>query len=84
MEKIAILIDSASDIDLDLAKKLNVYFLPLYVNLDSEYFKDREEISPDQFYDWIRKHNSLPKTSTASPADAIKNMKKLKLMATIK
>lgn len=54
MEKIAILIDSASDIDLDLAKKLNVYFLPLYVNLDSEYFKDREEISPDQFYDWIQ------------------------------
>ncbi|BFL71901.1 MULTISPECIES: DegV family protein [Anaerococcus] len=78
MEKIAILIDSASDIDLDLAKKLNVYFLPLYVNLDSEYFKDREEISPDQFYDWIRKHNSLPKTSTASPADAIKKYEEIK------
>ncbi|WP_297280987.1 DegV family protein [uncultured Anaerococcus sp.] len=78
MEKIAILVDSASDIDADLLKKLNIYFLSLYVNLDNEYFKDREEISSDQFYDWIRKNNSLPKTSTASPGDAIRKYEEIK------
>ena len=78
MDKIAILVDSASDIDLDLAKRNNIYFLPLYVNLDSEYFKDREEISPDQFYDWIKVNKSFPKTSTASPADAIEKFEQIK------
>ena len=78
MEKIAILIDSASDIDMDLANKLNIYFLPLYVNLDSEYFRDREEISPDQFYDWVKEHNTLPKTSAASPGDVIRKYEEIK------
>lgn len=78
MDKIAILVDSASDIDLDLAKKNNIYYLPLYVNLDSEYFKDREEISPDQFYDWMKMNKNLPKTSTASPTDAIEKFEQIK------
>ncbi|MBM0047009.1 DegV family protein [Anaerococcus sp. mt242] len=69
MEKIAILADTASDIDTKLAEEMGIYLLPLYVNLDSKYYKDRIEISTDEFYDWMRDSDSIPKTSTASPGE---------------
>ncbi|MFO3715180.1 DegV family protein [Anaerococcus cruorum] len=78
MEKIAILTDTASDIDIELAEKSGIYLLPLYVNLDSKYFKDRFEISPDEFYDWVRENNSLPKTSAPSPGDLTALLEKIK------
>lgn len=78
MEKIAILADTASDIDIDIAKDLGIYLLPLYVNLDSRYFKDRVEISPDEFYRWVRENNSLPKTSAPSPGDLTKLLEEIK------
>ena len=78
MEKIAILTDTASDIDIEIAEKSGIYLLPLYVNLDSKYFKDRFEISPDEFYDWVRKNNSLPKTSAPSPGDLTALLEKIK------
>lgn len=78
MEKIAILADTASDIDIDIAKDLGIYLLPLYVNLDSRYFKDRVEISPDEFYGWMRENNSLPKTSAPSPGDLTELLEEIK------
>lgn len=78
MEKIAILVDSASDISQELAKRLNIYTLSLYVNLDGEYLKDRIDISSDEFYEWIRKNNCLPKTSAPSPGDVINLYEKIK------
>lgn len=78
MEKIAILTDTASDIDIELAEKSGIYLLPLYVNLDSKYFKDRFEISPDEFYDWVKENNSLPKTSAPSPGDLTALLEKIK------
>lgn len=78
MEKIAILADTASDIDIDIAKDLGIYLLPLYVNLDSRYFKDRVEISPDEFYGWVRENSSLPKTSAPSPGDLTKLLEEIK------
>lgn len=78
MEKIAILIDSASDINLDLMDQMGIYLLPLYVNLDGEYYKDRVDLSPDEFYDWVKDHKTLAKTSTASPGDIINLYEKIK------
>lgn len=78
MEKIAILVDSASDIDKDLASEEGIYLLPLYVNLDGKYYKDREEISADEFYDYIKENTILPKTSSSSPADVIDLYEKIK------
>lgn len=78
MEKIAVLVDTASDIDLDLAKKEGIYLLPLYVNLGGKYLKDREEISPDEFYNWIKETKTQAKTSAASPTDAINLYEQIK------
>lgn len=78
MEKIAILVDSGSDLSLDYIKKEGFYYLPLYVNLDGKFLKDRLEISPEDFYDWIKTHNKLPKTSMPSPGDINELLEKIK------
>ena len=78
MDKIAVLVDTAADIDQQLAERMGIYLLPLYVNLDNEYYKDRVEISPDEFYKWMETNKVMPKTSTASPGDAQKVFEQIK------
>lgn len=69
MEKIAILVDSGSDLSLDYIQENGFYFLPLYINLGGEFLRDRIDIKPDEFYKWIENNNQLPKTSMPSPGD---------------
>ena len=76
MEKIAIMVDSASDLNLEYVKKEGFYFLPLYVNLDGQFLKDRVDIGPDEFYKWVEDNHALPKTSMPSPGDIISLMEK--------
>ncbi|WP_296114562.1 DegV family protein [uncultured Anaerococcus sp.] len=78
MEKIAILVDSGSDLSLDYIKEEGFYYLPLYVNLDGEYLKDRVDIGPEEFYAWIKENEKLPKTSMPSPGDVNKIMEKIR------
>ncbi|WP_311492433.1 DegV family protein [uncultured Anaerococcus sp.] len=78
MEKIAILVDSGSDLSLDYIKEEGFYYLPLYVNLDGNFLKDRIDISPEDFYTWIKENNKLPKTSMPSPGDINDLLEKIK------
>lgn len=78
MEKIAILVDSGSDLSLDYIREEGIYYLPLYVNLDGKFLKDRLEISPEDFYSWIKTNNKLPKTSMPSPGDINELLEKIK------
>lgn len=78
MEKIAILVDSGSDLSLDYIREEGFYYLPLYVNLDGKFLKDRLEISPEDFYAWIKTYNKLPKTSMPSPGDINELLEKIK------
>ncbi len=78
MEKIAILVDSGGDLSLDYIKKEGFYYLPLYVNLDGEYLRDRIDIGPVEFYKWVKSNDKLPKTSMPSPGDIQDLMEKVK------
>lgn len=78
MEKIAIMVDSASDLNLEYVKKEGFYFLPLYVNLNGQFLKDRIDIGPDEFYKWVEENHTLPKTSMPSPGDIISLMEKIR------
>lgn len=78
MEKIAILVDSGSDLSLDYIKEEGFYYLPLYVNLDGKFLKDRIDISPEDFYTWIKTYEKLPKTSMPSPGDINELLEKVR------
>lgn len=69
MEKIAILVDSGSDIDLKKSEEFGIYMMPFYVNLDGKFYKEQLDLSPDNFYKWIEENEKLPKTSIPSPGE---------------
>ena len=78
MEKIAIIVDSGADISPKLAEERGIYYLPLYVNIEGEFLKDRIDISPKDFYDYIKKEKYLPKTSLPAPYDVINLLEKVR------
>lgn len=76
MEKIAILTDSASNIEENISE--GIFVVPLYVNFDTESKKDLVEISPVELFERMDKENA----STSAPsvddfAEKIKFIKEL-------
>lgn len=76
MEKIAILTDSASNMEENISE--GIFVVPLYVNFDTESKKDLVEISPVELFERMDKENA----STSAPsiddfAEKIKFIKEL-------
>ena len=76
MEKIAILTDSASNIEENISE--GIFVVPLYVNFENESKKDLVEISPVELFERMDKENA----STSAPsiddfAEKIKFIKEL-------
>lgn len=61
--KVKILIDSASDINLEEAEKLGVELVPIEVRFGENYYMDGVTLLPAQFYDKLIESTELPKTS---------------------
>lgn len=64
---VKVLIDSASDIGAQEAKKLGVVLLPMIVSFGDEEYFDGVDITPQQFYEKLIEGDELPKTSQVSP-----------------
>lgn len=67
MEKIAVLVDSAGDLPLDLMNKKNIKLMPLRISYSSGEYRDVVEISADEIYENLKKE--VPKTSLPSAQD---------------
>ncbi|WP_300380011.1 DegV family protein [Clostridium sp.] len=67
MEKIALIVDSASDLSLETIKEKNMNFLPLRITYSHGEYKDKINISPDDIYNNLEKE--VPKTSLPSAKD---------------
>lgn len=62
--KIAILVDSGSDVPPDFVKEHNIFVAPLKIIYEEGEFEDRLDITPQQIYD--RLEQEVPKTSLPS------------------
>ncbi len=60
---VKIVVDSASDISEEEAKKLNVTMVPMLITFGEEEFFDGVSLLPEQFYDKLVQSSELPKTS---------------------
>jgi DegV family protein with EDD domain len=67
MANVKIVTDSTSDLPKDVAEKLGITIVPLYVHFDQEVFQDGVDISGEQFYHRLVEGSILPKTSAPSP-----------------
>lgn len=75
---IKIITDSTSDISLQLAKEMNIEIVPLIVRVDGNEYKDRVELSPEDFYKQLEEKDLTPSTSQPSPQDFLKVYEKAK------
>ena len=74
---VKIVTDTLSDITADLAAKLDVTVIPLYVRFGEEVYRDRIDITSEDFYRRLVKEPKLPSTTQPSPNDFIEVYKKL-------
>lgn len=64
---IRIVTDSASDLNADLEKIHDIVVVPLTVNFGSESFKDRSEITSEEFFNKLETYDGIPSTSQVNP-----------------
>ena len=64
---IKILVDSASDMTQEEAKKYGIEVIPLLVSFEDEEYQDGINLSSTQFYEKLIETDTLPKTSQITP-----------------
>ena len=66
MKPVAVVTDSTSDIPADVAAALNINIIACNVHFDAEVFRERVDLSAEQFYQKLHVAPRLPKTSQPS------------------
>ena len=74
---VKIVTDTLSDITGDLAAKLDVTLIPLYVRFGEEIYRDRVEITSEDFYRRLVNEPKLPSTTQPTPNDFAEVYRKL-------
>lgn len=75
MQKIALITDSACDLDLNTLRENNINLLPLRIIYSNGDYRDRLDISPQEVYDNLEKE--VPKTSLPSAQETEEVLNKL-------
>ena len=68
MSKIAVVVDSTSDLPPTDRERLGITVVPLNVHFGDEVFRDNVDISPTEFLERLVTARQLPTTSQPSPA----------------
>lgn len=66
---VKIVTDSGSDLPLELAKKLGITIVPVYIYFGDKAYKDGVDIGPDELYEKLVKGPVYPTTTQPMPAD---------------
>lgn len=74
---VKIVTDTLSDITGDLVTKLGVTAVPLYVRFGEEVYRDRVDISSEDFYRRLMNEPKLPSTTQPTPNDFAEVFRKL-------
>ena len=76
MEKIAVVVDSGSDVSAPIAKDLDIYSLPLRINIDGKEYTDNVDISAKEIFE-VLDHSKVT-TSLPTGEDIIATFEDLK------
>ncbi|NMA83487.1 MAG: DegV family protein [Epulopiscium sp.] len=64
---VRLIIDSTADLPKDIIEKYNIRMLPLTVHFQDEQYKDKEDISSEEFFEKLAESEELPTTSQIPP-----------------
>lgn len=68
-KQISVVTDSTADLPLDLLEKYAIQSVPLYLIMGDKNWRDRVDITPDQFYELLKTSPDFPKTSQPNVAE---------------
>jgi DegV family protein with EDD domain len=69
--KFKIVTDSTADLPPQLAKEMNITVVPVYVRFGDKIYRDRVDISEDEFYQRLIHDPTHPSTTQPSPQDFV-------------
>lgn len=72
-----IVTDSTADLPSQLAKEMNIAVVPVYVRFGDKVYRDRVDISEDEFYQRLGHDPTHPSTTQPSPQDFVDAYKNL-------
>jgi DegV family protein with EDD domain len=72
MSKVAIVIDSTSNIPQEMVSEYSIQVMPQTLIWDQETYQDGIDITPDSFYSRLETSKTIPTTSQVTPAAFIK------------
>lgn len=76
-QRVGIVVDSTCDLDLDIRDGLGVEMIPLQVIFGEESFRDRIDITADEFYLRLKRTGELPKTSQPNASDFLRGYEEI-------
>lgn len=65
---VKIVTDSVADLPNDVIKALDITVIPLLLRFGTEEFRDRQDLTPEQFYERLRTSSQFPTTAMPPPA----------------
>jgi DegV family protein with EDD domain len=69
MTKVSVVTDSIASIPKDLMEKLNIHFIPYYIQRGTETLRDMVTATAESFYEWMMSATELPQTANPSPGE---------------
>lgn len=76
MQKIKIITDTGSDIDLKTAQKYNIELLPIKIIVGDKEYKEGYDFSKDEFYKILAEYDGIPSHSQVIPFEWLEAMEK--------
>ncbi len=74
---VKIVTDSMADLPPALARELDITVVPLYVHFGYQVYRDRVDISEDEFYQRLQNDEVIPVTTPPTPQDFAETYRKL-------
>lgn len=75
--KVAVMTDSTAYIPKEIREKWNIHMVPLSVVFDDVAYQEEIDITPEDFYDKIRRSDKLPTTSQPSVGTIVNKLEEL-------
>ena len=69
---VKVVTDSSCDIPFEIARKLSITIMPLYIQLGGKIYRDGIDLDADRLYHELAQCREIPKTSVPPPGDFLK------------
>ncbi len=66
-----IVMDSAGDLPKEWINEYQIEIIPIHVHMGDQAYREKVDLSSDQFYSWVTRTGKIPKTSQPTPQQYI-------------